>query len=181
MSVASRRLRYVPTMTSSRTIGCMLAYPIRVVPAWLSFRITTYLGLCTPTGPPVWHSSDSMGSSQPDCLSVSSRYATDQFVLGVPLGHRRPDFVPTGSHVARVGNVPSLVILQKQRRILWWLHKLILTVVNLCHDTRSYNIDSIKVTNGQVLLGIFNITNNFVGLCANKSAKRDITSEFKRI
>ncbi|KAA0054667.1 hypothetical protein E5676_scaffold3734G00270 [Cucumis melo var. makuwa] len=117
MSVASRRLRYVPTMTSvddaafemmSRTIGCMLAYPIRVVPAWLSFRITTYLGLCTPTGPPVWHSSDSMGSSQPDCLSVSSRYATDQFVLGVPLGHRRPDFVPTGSHVARVGNVPVL-------------------------------------------------------------------------
>uniref|UniRef100_A0A9I9E6X4 Uncharacterized protein n=1 Tax=Cucumis melo TaxID=3656 RepID=A0A9I9E6X4_CUCME len=29
-------------------------------------------------------------------------YATDQFVLGVPLGHRRPDFVPTGSHVVRV-------------------------------------------------------------------------------
>ncbi|KAA0066985.1 gag/pol protein [Cucumis melo var. makuwa] len=47
-------------------------------------------------------SSDSTGSSQPDCLSVSSGYATDQFVLGVPLGHRRPDFVPTGSHVARV-------------------------------------------------------------------------------
>ncbi|KAA0065923.1 hypothetical protein E5676_scaffold259G00190 [Cucumis melo var. makuwa] len=43
-----------------------------------------------------------MGSSQPDCLSASSRYTTDQFVLGVPLGHRRPDFVPTGSHVARV-------------------------------------------------------------------------------
>ncbi|KAA0060555.1 hypothetical protein E5676_scaffold420G00740 [Cucumis melo var. makuwa] len=43
-----------------------------------------------------------MGSSQPDCLSVSSGYATDQFVLGVPLGHRRPDFVPKGAHVARV-------------------------------------------------------------------------------
>ncbi|KAA0055528.1 hypothetical protein E6C27_scaffold221G001110 [Cucumis melo var. makuwa] len=43
-----------------------------------------------------------MGSSQPDCLSVFSGYATDQFVLGVPLGHRRLDFVPTGSHVARV-------------------------------------------------------------------------------
>ncbi|KAA0056386.1 hypothetical protein E5676_scaffold120G002740 [Cucumis melo var. makuwa] len=43
-----------------------------------------------------------MGSSQPDCLSASSGYATDQFVLGVPLGHRRPNFVPTGSHVARV-------------------------------------------------------------------------------
>ncbi|TYK01693.1 hypothetical protein E5676_scaffold775G00150 [Cucumis melo var. makuwa] len=40
--------------------------------------------------------------SQPDRLSVSSMYATDQFVLGVPLGHRRPDFVPTRSHVARV-------------------------------------------------------------------------------
>ncbi|KAA0065464.1 uncharacterized protein E6C27_scaffold17G001540 [Cucumis melo var. makuwa] len=32
---------------------CMLAYPIRVVPAWVSFGITTYLGLCSPTGPPV--------------------------------------------------------------------------------------------------------------------------------
>ncbi|KAA0041174.1 hypothetical protein E6C27_scaffold128G001110 [Cucumis melo var. makuwa] len=47
-------------------------------------------------------SSDSTGSSQPDCLSVSFGYATDQFVLGVPLGHRRSDFVPTGAHVARV-------------------------------------------------------------------------------
>ncbi|KAA0054665.1 ty3-gypsy retrotransposon protein [Cucumis melo var. makuwa] len=71
-------------------------------------RITTYLGLRSPMGPPVCHSSDLMGSSQPNCLSVSSRYATDQFFLGVPLGHRRPDFVPTGSHVARVGNVPVL-------------------------------------------------------------------------
>ncbi|KAA0054609.1 gag-pol polyprotein [Cucumis melo var. makuwa] len=64
-------------------------------------------GLRSPTGPPVWHgyrydSSDSTRSSQPDCLSVSSGYATDQFVLGVPLGHRRPDFVPMGVHVARV-------------------------------------------------------------------------------
>ncbi|KAA0067943.1 hypothetical protein E6C27_scaffold138G001180 [Cucumis melo var. makuwa] len=40
--------------------------------------------------------------SQPDCLSVSFGYATYQFVLGVPLGLRRPDFIPTGSHVARV-------------------------------------------------------------------------------
>ncbi|KAA0041337.1 hypothetical protein E6C27_scaffold128G003460 [Cucumis melo var. makuwa] len=48
-----------------------------------------------------------MGSSQPDCLSVSSGYATDQFVLGVPLGHQRPDFVPTGSHVARVRECAS--------------------------------------------------------------------------
>ncbi|KAA0032712.1 ty3-gypsy retrotransposon protein [Cucumis melo var. makuwa] len=42
------------------------------------------------------------GSSQPDCHSVSSGYATNQFVLGVPLGHRRPDFVLMGAHVARV-------------------------------------------------------------------------------
>ncbi|KAA0061228.1 hypothetical protein E5676_scaffold157G00600 [Cucumis melo var. makuwa] len=38
----------------------------------------------------------------PDCLSVSSGYAIDQFVLGVPLGYRRPDFVPMGSLVVRV-------------------------------------------------------------------------------
>ncbi|TYK23273.1 hypothetical protein E5676_scaffold142G003290 [Cucumis melo var. makuwa] len=67
----------------------------RVVSAWVSSGITTYLELRSD-------SSDSTGSSQPDCLSVSSEYATDQFVLGVPLGHRRPDFVPTGSHVVRV-------------------------------------------------------------------------------
>ncbi|KAA0048218.1 hypothetical protein E5676_scaffold265G001840 [Cucumis melo var. makuwa] len=47
-------------------------------------------------------SSDLTGSSQPDYLSISSGYAIDQFVLGVPLGHRSSDFVPTGSHVARV-------------------------------------------------------------------------------
>ncbi|TYK15208.1 pol protein [Cucumis melo var. makuwa] len=35
--------------------GCMLAYPIRVVSAWVSFGITTHLGLRSPTGPPVWH------------------------------------------------------------------------------------------------------------------------------
>ncbi|KAA0058412.1 hypothetical protein E6C27_scaffold409G001240 [Cucumis melo var. makuwa] len=43
-----------------------------------------------------------MGSSQPDCLSVSSGFATDQYVLGAPSGRRRPDSVPTGVHVARV-------------------------------------------------------------------------------
>ncbi|KAA0042441.1 hypothetical protein E5676_scaffold121G001240 [Cucumis melo var. makuwa] len=52
---------------------CMLAYPIRVVPAW------------------------------PACLGTSSGYATDQFVLDVPLGHQRLDFVPTGSYVAGRG------------------------------------------------------------------------------
>ncbi|KAA0049569.1 hypothetical protein E5676_scaffold94G00370 [Cucumis melo var. makuwa] len=79
----------------------------RVVPAWVSFEITTYLGLHSPMGPPVWHgyrydSSDSTGSSKPDLSSVSFGYATDQFVLGVPSKHRRLDFVPTGAHVARV-------------------------------------------------------------------------------
>ncbi|TYJ96188.1 hypothetical protein E5676_scaffold261G00160 [Cucumis melo var. makuwa] len=38
----------------------------------------------------------------PDCLSVSSRYTTDQFVLGVPLGLPKTSYVPPGSHVARV-------------------------------------------------------------------------------
>ncbi|TYK01729.1 hypothetical protein E5676_scaffold775G00550 [Cucumis melo var. makuwa] len=38
----------------------------------------------------------------PNCLSVSSGFATDQYVLGAPSGHRRPDSVPTGAHVARV-------------------------------------------------------------------------------
>ncbi|KAA0043073.1 hypothetical protein E5676_scaffold267G00360 [Cucumis melo var. makuwa] len=46
--------------------------------------------------------SDSTGSSQLDCLSVSSEFATDQYVLGAPSGRRRPDSVPTGAHVASV-------------------------------------------------------------------------------
>ncbi|KAA0026002.1 hypothetical protein E6C27_scaffold34G003250 [Cucumis melo var. makuwa] len=33
----------------------------------------------------------------PDCLSVSSGFATDQFVLGAPSGHRRLDFRSYGS------------------------------------------------------------------------------------
>ncbi|KAA0037396.1 DNA/RNA polymerases superfamily protein [Cucumis melo var. makuwa] len=58
-------------------------------------------------GPSVWHgykydSSDSTGSSQPDCLSVSSEFATNQYVLGALSGHRRPDSVPTEAYVARV-------------------------------------------------------------------------------
>ncbi|TYK24242.1 putative Retrotransposon protein [Cucumis melo var. makuwa] len=38
--------------------------------------------------------------SQSDCLSVSSGYTTDQFILGVPLGSSKTSYVP--SHVARV-------------------------------------------------------------------------------
>uniref|UniRef100_A0A9I9E586 CACTA en-spm transposon protein n=1 Tax=Cucumis melo TaxID=3656 RepID=A0A9I9E586_CUCME len=40
--------------------------------------------------------------SQPDCLSVSFGYTTDQFVLGVPLGSPKTSYVPSGSHVALV-------------------------------------------------------------------------------
>ncbi|KAA0051779.1 hypothetical protein E5676_scaffold609G001340 [Cucumis melo var. makuwa] len=40
--------------------------------------------------------------SQPDCLSVSSGYTTDQIVLSVPLGSPKTSYVPLGSHVARV-------------------------------------------------------------------------------
>ncbi|TYK11093.1 hypothetical protein E5676_scaffold73G00850 [Cucumis melo var. makuwa] len=40
--------------------------------------------------------------SQPDCLSVSSRYTTDQFILGVPLGSLKTSYVPSRSHVVRV-------------------------------------------------------------------------------
>ncbi|KAA0048372.1 hypothetical protein E5676_scaffold1871G00070 [Cucumis melo var. makuwa] len=40
--------------------------------------------------------------SQPDCLSVSFGYTTDQFVLGVLLGSSKTSYVPLGSHVARV-------------------------------------------------------------------------------
>ncbi|KAA0060251.1 hypothetical protein E5676_scaffold639G00110 [Cucumis melo var. makuwa] len=88
--------------------------------------ITTYLELCSPTGPSVWHeyrydSSDLMGSSQPDCLSVSSGFATDQYVLGAPLGHRRPDSVPTGAHVARVRERASYWVATGVRaRASWW-------------------------------------------------------------
>ncbi|KAA0049633.1 histone H2B.3-like [Cucumis melo var. makuwa] len=38
---------------------------------------------------------------QPDCLSVSSGYTTNQFVLGVPLGPPKTSYVPLRSHVAR--------------------------------------------------------------------------------
>ncbi|KAA0038404.1 hypothetical protein E6C27_scaffold270G002960 [Cucumis melo var. makuwa] len=40
---------------------------------------------------------------QPHCLSVSSGFATDQYVLGAPPGHRRPDFRSYGSVEAGVG------------------------------------------------------------------------------
>ncbi|KAA0035801.1 hypothetical protein E6C27_scaffold403G00890 [Cucumis melo var. makuwa] len=45
--------------------------------------------------------------SQPDCLSVSSGYTTDQFVLGVPLRSSKISYVPLRSHVARVRECAS--------------------------------------------------------------------------
>ncbi|TYK22643.1 hypothetical protein E5676_scaffold195G00770 [Cucumis melo var. makuwa] len=50
--------------------------------------------LCAPLRP--------TSRARPDCLNVSSGFGTDQYVLGAPPGHRRPDSVPTGAHVARV-------------------------------------------------------------------------------
>ncbi|TYK23811.1 hypothetical protein E5676_scaffold162G00070 [Cucumis melo var. makuwa] len=83
--------------------------PSRAAPPQLESHTRTQPEQPRPTFDPVfdpcpspYDSSDSTRSSQPDCLSASSGYAADQFVLGVPLGQRRPDFVPTGSHVARV-------------------------------------------------------------------------------
>ncbi|KAA0059970.1 hypothetical protein E5676_scaffold194G00140 [Cucumis melo var. makuwa] len=100
----------------SQADACLQAEPILAFPAEppnpfdppsLFSVLCTYFGLHSPTGPPVWHGyrydwSDSTGSLQPNCLSVSSVFATDQYVLGAPSGHRRPDYVPTGAHVARV-------------------------------------------------------------------------------
>ncbi|TYK04683.1 hypothetical protein E5676_scaffold5117G00090 [Cucumis melo var. makuwa] len=40
--------------------------------------------------------------SQPDCLSVSSGYTTNQFALGVLLVSSKISYVSPGSHVARV-------------------------------------------------------------------------------
>ncbi|KAA0049822.1 reverse transcriptase [Cucumis melo var. makuwa] len=108
-SVSQSRAAPAPTQLSSRmrespvrAVFCFLVeLPSRFalgLRCWES--VTLQLGLIEQISR--HDSSDSTGSSQPDCLSVSSGYATDQFVLGVPLGHQRPDFVRTGSHVARV-------------------------------------------------------------------------------
>ncbi|TYK28964.1 hypothetical protein E5676_scaffold120G00530 [Cucumis melo var. makuwa] len=40
--------------------------------------------------------------SQSDCLSISSGYTTDHFVLGVPLGPPKTSYVSSGSHIARI-------------------------------------------------------------------------------
>ncbi|KAA0046462.1 hypothetical protein E5676_scaffold1251G00540 [Cucumis melo var. makuwa] len=40
--------------------------------------------------------------SQPDCLSVSSGYTTEQIVLGVLLRSPKTSYVPSRSHIARV-------------------------------------------------------------------------------
>ncbi|TYK29695.1 hypothetical protein E5676_scaffold3607G00010 [Cucumis melo var. makuwa] len=66
----------------------------RVVPAWVSFGITTYLGLCGPTG----HQS----SMDIDMTQVTRRGPRISIVLGVPRGTEDQSYVPTGAHVARV-------------------------------------------------------------------------------
>ncbi|TYK07862.1 uncharacterized protein E5676_scaffold1933G00050 [Cucumis melo var. makuwa] len=62
--------------------GVLLTLSIRVVPAWVSFGITTYLGLCGSTG--------RQSSMDIDMIRVLPRDTEDQI------------FVPTGAHVARV-------------------------------------------------------------------------------
>ncbi|KAA0063947.1 hypothetical protein E6C27_scaffold616G00930 [Cucumis melo var. makuwa] len=66
----------------------------KVVPAWVSFGITTYLGLCGPTG----HQS----SMDIDMTRVTRRGPRIPIVLGVPRDTEDQSYVPTGAHVARV-------------------------------------------------------------------------------
>ncbi|KAA0067501.1 hypothetical protein E6C27_scaffold50G00100 [Cucumis melo var. makuwa] len=66
----------------------------KVVPAWVSFGITTYLGLCVPTG----HQS----SMDIDMTRVTRRGPRIPIILGVPRDTEDQSYVPTGAHVARV-------------------------------------------------------------------------------
>uniref|UniRef100_A0A9I9E6E6 Uncharacterized protein n=1 Tax=Cucumis melo TaxID=3656 RepID=A0A9I9E6E6_CUCME len=66
----------------------------KVVPAWVSFGITTYLGLCGPTG----HQS----SMDIDMTRATRRGPRIPIVLGVPRDTEDQSYVPTGAHVARV-------------------------------------------------------------------------------
>uniref|UniRef100_A0A9I9E5F6 Uncharacterized protein n=1 Tax=Cucumis melo TaxID=3656 RepID=A0A9I9E5F6_CUCME len=81
--------------------------PIRVVLAWVSFRITIYLGLCGPTG--------CQSSMDIDMTRVTRRGPRIPIVLVLPPGSLQTSmskvllrdtedqiFVPTGAHVARV-------------------------------------------------------------------------------
>uniref|UniRef100_A0A9I9E6R5 Uncharacterized protein n=1 Tax=Cucumis melo TaxID=3656 RepID=A0A9I9E6R5_CUCME len=63
--------------------------PIRVVPAWVSFEITTYLRLCDPTR--------RQSSMDIDMTRVTRRGPRIPIVLGVPPRHRRSDFRSYGS------------------------------------------------------------------------------------
>ncbi|KAA0055882.1 acyl-CoA-binding domain-containing protein 4 isoform X2 [Cucumis melo var. makuwa] len=65
-----------------------------VVPAWVSFGITTYLGLCGPTG----HQS----SMDIDMTRVTRWGPRIPIVLGVPRGTKDQSYVSTGAHVACV-------------------------------------------------------------------------------
>ncbi|KAA0054639.1 hypothetical protein E6C27_scaffold24G004460 [Cucumis melo var. makuwa] len=79
----------------------MLAYLIRVLPTWVSFGITTYLRCGVLRDRQFDIDIDMIrvirrDRSQPDCLSISSGYATDQFVLGVPLDSPKTRFCSYG-------------------------------------------------------------------------------------
>ncbi|TYK29015.1 hypothetical protein E5676_scaffold120G001260 [Cucumis melo var. makuwa] len=90
-----RRLgKRVVTVRTRRAI----LQPIRVVPAWVSFGITTYLGLCGPTG--------RQSSMDIDMIRVIRRGPRISIVLVLLPGSLQDTedriFVPTGAHVARV-------------------------------------------------------------------------------
>ncbi|KAA0045075.1 CACTA en-spm transposon protein [Cucumis melo var. makuwa] len=71
------------------TVRRLLRWKVRVVPAWVSFGITTYLGLCGLTG--------RQSSMDIDMTRVTRWGPRIPIVLGVPPGHRRPDFRSYGS------------------------------------------------------------------------------------
>ncbi|KAA0043601.1 hypothetical protein E6C27_scaffold320G00340 [Cucumis melo var. makuwa] len=66
---------------------------VKVVPAWVFFEITTYLGLCGPTG----HQS----SMYIDMTRVTRRGPRIPIVLGVPRDTEGQSYVPTGAHDCR--------------------------------------------------------------------------------
>uniref|UniRef100_A0A9I9E9B0 Uncharacterized protein n=1 Tax=Cucumis melo TaxID=3656 RepID=A0A9I9E9B0_CUCME len=108
--------------------------PIRVVHAWVSFGITTYLGLCGPTG----HQS----SMDIDMTRVARRGPRIPIVLGVPrdtedqsyVSKRAHDLVALKAHLSRV--VPA------------WVSFGITTYLGLCGPTghqSSMDIDMTRV------------------------------------
>ncbi|TYK05519.1 hypothetical protein E5676_scaffold178G00200 [Cucumis melo var. makuwa] len=98
LAVRTRQVNLQHDVVMTRTVMAVRRVlrwkPIRVVPAWVSFGITTYLGLCGPTG----HES----SMDIDMTRVTRRGPRIPIVLGVPRDTKDQRYVPTGAHVARV-------------------------------------------------------------------------------